>query len=162
VAKLKPVTTRRDLLRAAVDEGYEAPAWHGPNLTGALGGVTAAQAAWRPAPGRHSIWDVTVHAAYWKYRVRRRLGSTDPFPLKGSDWFTMPEPLTAEAWERARALLDREHRLLIAAIDRLRDADLDARLATIRQTALQNVRGIAFHDVYHAGQIQLLKRLQGV
>ena len=61
------------LLLAAIDEAYERKAWHGTNLRGALRGVTARQAAWRPAAGRHNLWEIALHAAYWKYAVRRRL-----------------------------------------------------------------------------------------
>lgn len=55
------------LLLRLLDESYEKSAWQGPNLKGSLRGVHAAQAAWRPAPGRHNVWELVVHAAYWKY-----------------------------------------------------------------------------------------------
>ena len=56
-----------------LEEGFERKTWHGPNLWQALKGVTAAEASWRPGVGRHNIWEETLHAAYWKYAVRRRL-----------------------------------------------------------------------------------------
>ena len=56
-----------------LDEAFDKKSWHGPNLRGSIRGVTAAQAAWRIAPDRHNIWELTLHAAYWKYVVRRRL-----------------------------------------------------------------------------------------
>ncbi|OLB20847.1 MAG: hypothetical protein AUH16_03975 [Acidobacteria bacterium 13_2_20CM_57_7] len=61
------------LVLALLDEGYEKKTWHGPNLKQSIKGVTAKQAAWRPRPGRHNIWEVMLHAAYWKYAVRRRI-----------------------------------------------------------------------------------------
>ena len=64
---------RIDLLLALLDEAFERKAWHGPNLKGALRGITAREAAWRPAPGSHNIWELVLHAAYWKYAVRRML-----------------------------------------------------------------------------------------
>jgi hypothetical protein len=66
---LKPA----ELVLALLDEGYEKRTWHGPNLRQSLRGVTAKQAAWRPERGRHNIWEVALHAAYWKYSVRRRI-----------------------------------------------------------------------------------------
>src|SRR5205823_11893054 len=74
---------------ALIDEAFDARAWHGPTLRRSVRGVTPAQAAWRPAPGRHNIWEVTAHAAYWKHEVRRRLGGAPrrPFPLIGRNWF---------------------------------------------------------------------------
>ena len=76
-------------LLAALDEGFDARAWHGPTLRGSLRGVTPPQALWRPAPGRHNIWEIAVHAAYWKYVVRRVItgAKRGSFPLKGSNWF---------------------------------------------------------------------------
>jgi hypothetical protein len=62
-----------ELLLRIIDEGYNKKAWHGPNLRGAIKRVEFAQAAWRPAPERHNVWEHVVHAAYWKYIVRRRL-----------------------------------------------------------------------------------------
>src|SRR5438093_1265587 len=56
-----------------IDEAFDKRAWHGPTLRRAIAGVTPAQATWRPAPGRHNILELTLHAAYWKHEVRRRL-----------------------------------------------------------------------------------------
>ena len=147
-----------------LDEAFERKAWHGPNLRGSLRGVSAAQAARRPAPGRHNIWELAVHAAYWKYAVRRRLTGErrGSFACSGSNWFHRPGPdPSAAAWRRDLALLAAEHRRLRAALSRLRAADL-ARMAKGHRTPNGYlVRGVAAHDLYHAGQIQLLKRLLG-
>ena len=81
-----------DLLVRLLDQAYERRSWHGPNLRGSVRGVSAAVAAHRPAEGRHNIWEVALHAAYWKYVVRRRLlgEKRGSFPLKGSNWFPRP------------------------------------------------------------------------
>ena len=75
------------LLLRMLDEAYSVKTWHGPNLKGSLRGLTAVTAAWRPGPKRHNIWEVAVHAAYWKYVVRRRLlgEKRGSFELKGSN-----------------------------------------------------------------------------
>src|SRR5271157_5077262 len=88
------------LLLDILEQGYMPKAWHGPNLRQSLRGVSAEAAAWRPAPGRHNIWEIAVHAAYWKYVVRRRLcgGKRGSFILKGSNWFLRPEELSEKAW----------------------------------------------------------------
>src|SRR6266446_6027379 len=84
------------LLVSLIDQAYEKKAWHGPNLKGSLRGLTAAEAAWRPQPQRRSIAEIVLHAAYWKYIVRRRLRSEKrgSFDLKGSNWFPVLAPLT--------------------------------------------------------------------
>jgi len=56
-----------------IDQAFDHKAWHGTNLKGSLRGMTAAEAAWRPAEGRHNAWEVAIHCAYWKYTVWRRL-----------------------------------------------------------------------------------------
>jgi hypothetical protein len=149
------------LLLEVLDRAYDQKSWHGPNLRGSIRGVTAATAAWRPAAGRHNIWEVVVHAAYWKYVVRRRLlgEKRGSFPLKGSNWFVRPATLTEEAWKADVALLEQMHRAMRAAVAGLRSADLRARPPGSTVSNLDLIAGIAAHDVYHAGQIQLLKRL---
>lgn len=139
------------------DEAFDKTSWHGPNLRGSLRGVDADTAAWRPAPGRHNIWELTVHAAYWKYVARRRLtgAKRGSFALKGSNFFQRPVDGSAKAWKADIALLENEHRLLREVVSGI----LSSRTKPSAQ-ALRLVRGIAAHDLYHAGQIQLLKRLQ--
>jgi hypothetical protein len=145
------------LLLTLLDEGYQKKTWHGPNLRQSIKGVTAKQATWRPGPGRHNIWEVTLHAAYWKYAVRRRLEGRKrgSFILKGSNFFPRPEKgkATEAAWTIDKKLLEREHRAMCAAIAKA--------LRKPRGTKfLRQLYGIAFHDIYHAGQIRLLRRLQ--
>jgi len=133
-----------------LDDAYQRKAWHGPNLRGSLRGVTADQALWRPAKGRHSIWELAVHCAYWKYAVRRRLTGLKrgTFPRKGSNWLP-----AAGDWNDDLRLLADEHRELLGAIRRAGSQKLRARERLIY--------GVAAHDVYHTGQIQLIKRLGG-
>lgn len=151
------------LLLQILDAGFDKKSWHGPNLRGSLRGVGAALAAWRPHPARHNVWEIAVHAAYWKYVVRRRLRGEKrgSFPLKGSDWFVRPQSPTEQAWRADLELLEEMHRTMRAAVAALDPADLPRTPpgSTVSNAAL--ISGIAAHDVYHAGQIQLLKRLAG-
>lgn len=151
------------LLLRILDEGYDRKAWHGANLRGSIRGLTAAQAAWRPRPDRHCIADIVVHAAYWKYTVRRRLrgDKRGSFPLKGSNWFALPDPLNDKDWHGYVTLLEEQHRALRAAIAELPAGQLDYAPPGSKVSNLTLISGIAAHDVYHTGQIQLLKRLQG-
>ena len=154
-------TAEIDLLLHLLDTSYERQAWHGPNLRGSLRGVTPATAAWRPGPGRRNIWEIAVHAAYWKYTVRRRLlgEPRGSFSLAGSNWFPRPKDVTAAAWRADLNLLAQAHRALREAVAGLRPSDLGRRAGGSRFTNRDLIAGIAAHDVYHAGQIQLLKRL---
>jgi hypothetical protein len=152
------------LLLRLLDDSYEKRAWQGPNLRGALRGVPVAQAAWRPGPGRHNVWELALHAAYWKYATWRMLTGErrGAFGEKGSNWFVRPDAAhraSEAAWRADRALLDAHHRRLRRAVAGLRDSGLSARPRGSRYTVANLVYGIASHDVYHTGQIQVLKRL---
>lgn len=139
--------------------------WHGgPTVLGVLRGVTPEVAAWRPWPGRHSIWALVLHVAYWKYAVWRRItGSeeTGAFPRSPANWPLTPEPADAAAWEADRKLLREWHRKLVDAIRDLDPARLDEPTGDGRRTTHADlVTGILLHDTWHAGQIQMLKRLR--
>jgi hypothetical protein len=150
-----------ELLLRLLDEAYRRKAWHGPNLRGAIRGLDIRAAAWRPAPGRHNIWEIVVHCAYWKYAVTRRiLGERrGAFPVKGSNWFVRPDAVSPHAWRDDIALLDDMHRRLSTAVASLSPRDLEKVASGSRLPNLAVISGAAAHDVYHAGQIQLLKRL---
>jgi hypothetical protein len=150
-----------------VDEAFDRKAWHGPTLRGSLRGVRAEQAAWRAAPQAHNIWELTVHAAYWKYAIRRALVGEKRvrFPLKGSNWFSRPakehdsRAKTNDAWRADLKLLREQHLLLRQTIAGVNPDALDRRLRGRATSAGFLIRGIAAHDLYHAGQVGLLKRL---
>ena len=147
------------LLMHQLDTAFNAKAWHGPTLKGVLRGIDEVLASWRPAPDRHTIWELMVHCAYWKYTVRRRiLGERrGVFPLQGSNWFTRPDGQAN--WKADLRLLTDTHRSLREAVDDLDDAKLDTIPSGSTHTFAQLIAGVAAHDLYHAGQIQLMKRL---
>lgn len=143
-----------------IDTAYDRVSWHGPNLRGSLRGVTPRQAAWRPGSGRHNIWELAVHAAYWKYVAWRRLtgAKRGSFPLDGSN-FLVRDAGTIADWRRDLALLEETHRTLRKTVGELDPRSLDRRPPKGTATTRALVTGVAAHDLYHAGQIQLLKRL---
>jgi len=147
------------LLVAQLDQAYDRHSWHGTNLRGSIRGMRAVDAAWRPGPGRHSVQEEVVHCAYWKYTATRRLTgeSKGRFPLAGSNWFPR-ERADAAQWKDDVALLEATHRRLREIVASLSARDLERPLGTTTVQAL--VSGIIAHDLYHAGQIQLLKRLR--
>jgi hypothetical protein len=139
-----------------LDEAFDKKSWHGPNLRSSIRGVTARQAAWRPASDRHNIWELTLHAAYWKYVVRRRLtvktsgDKRGSFVLPGSNFFARPIEISDAAWKADINILAAEHRRLREVI---------TKISAPSQKQAHMIRGVAAHDLYHAGQIRLLRRL---
>ena len=167
---MKPrVASEITQLLAILDQAYNKPSWHGTNLRGSIRRVTPAQAAWRPGPGRHNIWEIVVHAAYWKYAAARRFtgGVRGSFPLKGSNWFPRPvesgssieKGWKAPAWQADRDLLDDMHDSLRAAVVAVSAKELARTPPGTKVSNFVLLSGVAAHDLYHAGQIQLLKRL---
>ena len=151
------------LLLDLIDQAFDHRAWHGTNLRGSIRGLRVEDVVWRAAPGRHNIWEVVVHAAYWKYIVRRRILSEarGSFPLQGSNWFIRPPDIkpTEQEWKQDVKLLVEAHRSMRAAVAGMTDAQLKVTPKGSNVSNAAIIMGIASHDLYHAGQIQLLKRL---
>ena len=156
---MAPIDRQLAQLLTALDQAYNRPSWHGTNLRGSIRGVSPAAAARRPRPGRHSIQEIAVHCAYWKYAVWRLLtgAKRGSFELAGSNWFPR-RGADARVWRDDIARLDRMHTELREAVADLAPRDLTRR-GKGRYTIADLVTGIAAHDLYHAGQIQLLKRI---
>ena len=152
---------RIELLLEMLDQAFDRKGWHGTTLRGALRGMSAEGALWRPGPERHNIWELTVHAAYWKYAVRRRLAgdATGSFSRKPSNWPLVPATADPAAWKLDIGLLETEHRLLREVVRTLPPAKLEARSPQGVWTNAEEIHGIAAHDLYHTGQIQLIKKL---
>lgn len=151
------------ILLDLIDQAFDHKAWHGTNLKGSVKGVDVVTASWRPGKDRHNIWELILHAAYWKYIARRRLlgEKRGSFPLKGSNFFTRPSKNNSDeaALKSDIALLTEMHKTLRAAVAALSDKDLAITPKASTTSNLALIMGIASHDLYHAGQIQLLKRL---
>lgn len=153
--------SRIQMLLALIDQAYDQATWHGPNLRSELRGVSANQALWRPQPKRHTIWELTLHCAYWKYMATRTLrGDTarGGFPRKPANFPAIPTRSTTKDWKEDLDFLQRCHHELRQAVANLEPARLDARLG--RWTLAEHAFGAAYHDIYHAGQIRLLRRMQ--
>ncbi|MDX1438769.1 MAG: DinB family protein [Rubricoccaceae bacterium] len=151
--------TSKALLLHQLDTAFDTKAWHGPTLKGVLRGVDVEMASWRPAADRHTIWELMIHCAYWKYTVRRRIldEKRGAFPLDGSNWFVRPEK--DASWKDELNLLYETHRSLREAVEKLSSSKLDTIPEGSSHSFTELIAGVAAHDLYHAGQIQLMKRL---
>jgi hypothetical protein len=137
--------------------------WLGsPTPLGCLRGVSPEQAMWKPHPDRHSIWELTLHIAYWKYAVRRKLEGSPArgFPRSPANWPRVPNIPNAGSWKADRALLRFEHEQLVVATQGFDAKRLGRRVpGSGAYRYLDILYGIIMHDFYHVAQIQLLKRL---
>lgn len=153
-------TTERllDLLK----QSYNRSTWHGANLCDALTEVGLEQALWRPKPKMHNIWELALHCAFWKHVVMRQLkgfNDEEGFPRKPNDFPALPEA-TSSAWQNDLTLLEDTHRRLLEDVSEFAETRLDETTEGDNpRTFAELIFGVANHDIYHAGQIQLLKRL---
>ena len=138
---------------------YEGNAWHGPSVREALAGVTAAQAHARPLANAHTIYELVRHIAVWEDVGRRRLQgeAADVAISTPADWPPPDDPGDA-AWEQAKNALDRGHQALVDVISRVAESRLDEPVVAGKSSVYVTVHGVIQHDIYHAGQIALLKK----
>lgn len=150
-----------DLLLLDLDCAFDKSAWHGTTLKGALRGLDPETALWRPAPDRHNIWEELLHCAYWKYIARRHVAraEVEGFPRSPSNWPAPPPEATRASLRADIALLQNEHAALRQAVAEFPAKRLGDRPTAKGPTFAKLILGVAAHDLYHTGQIQLLKRL---
>ena len=158
--------TRSDQSEAAriadqLRRSFDGEAWHGDSLFEILEGVTAAQAAARPIKGAHTIWELVLHIAAWDDAVLRRFAGV---ALELSDVENFP-PVTdtsEAAWHAALTQARRAHHDLIAAVNELPDSrlyELVPGKEGAHYTFYYMLHGVVQHELYHAGQIALLKKM---
>ena len=140
-----------------LQEGYGPGAWHGADLKAALTEVTPALAFWRPAPGRHNIAEIALHHAYCIRAVRSQLSGVapEPFVREGDDWFEL-ENEQAMWWAEVQSTVESEQSRLAALVAQI-EGGVSSPVADADRFNLE--LGITCHAIYHAGQIQLIKRL---
>jgi uncharacterized damage-inducible protein DinB len=151
--------TEMERILDQLKRAFEGNAWHGPSVREALAGVTASQAHARPLANAHSIWELVQHVAVWEDVGHRRLaGDRAQIEISSpADW--PPANDTSEAaWEQAKAVLDRGHEALRAAITRVDESRLDEPILEGMSTVYVTLHGVIQHDLYHAGQIAMLKK----
>ena len=144
-----------------LQEGYGGEAWHGPDLKTALADVSTELAFWRPAAGRHNIAEIALHHAYYAHSARGRLSASAPEPFglvvgDGEDWVRLSGK-DQLSWKEIVAAVDRQQQRLATLVADIETGRSDSPLSESERFAL--VLGITCHAVYHAGQIQLIKRL---
>ncbi|HKP13942.1 MAG TPA: DinB family protein [Blastocatellia bacterium] len=149
--------TEIERLLDQLQRAHEGEAWHGPALKQILADVTAAQAARRPLPSSHTIWELVLHISAWESAVATRLGGRYVDEPDEGD-FPAVTDTTEAAWQETLARLDATHHKLRDAVRNFDPERLTARLAEGKQTAYFAINGVIQHTLYHAGQIVLLKK----
>jgi uncharacterized damage-inducible protein DinB len=137
---------------------FEGEAWHGPSVLEIVEGISSKQAAAHPFEGIHSVWEIVLHIAAWERAVLRRLnGDRAQLPTE-EDW-PMVAAIGDEAWEQSRQALKQGHDDLRSAIASLDESRLDQPIIEGLASVYVTLHGIVQHDLYHAGQIAILKKV---
>jgi uncharacterized damage-inducible protein DinB len=159
--------TERDRLIDQLEREVSGEPWHGPSLANILEGITAEQAARKPSPNAHSIWEILLHMTGWKREVTRRAQGHEAGEPASGDWPPTGE-ISEDRWRAAREDYVQAQRELIDLVRRLSEGQLEttikgntAAYIGAGVTVRTNMYGILQHDVYHAGQIALLKKMAG-
>ncbi len=156
--------TEIDRIIDELNREYGGDPWHGWPLTQILEGITAAHASARPLAGAHSIFEIVLHMIGWKDEVRRRLSGAPAAEPEDGDWPAVGDP-SPEGWRAALERLAASHRALLKAVRAFPESRLPAPTNDQRDTTTGAgvsyyvlLHGIVQHDVYHSGQIALLKK----
>jgi DinB superfamily len=154
-----PSRIEPNVLARILEEGYGPGAWHGADLRAALTDLPPALAFWRPQPGRHNIAEIALHHAYYVRSVRERLSGTpaEPFVVQGEDWFEASGQ-AGLTWPEILGVVEAEQRRLANLIV---DVGMGRTKSPLTDTERFDLAlGITCHAVYHAGQVQLIRRLR--
>lgn len=145
------------LIAEQLRRAFEGNAWHGPALLELLEDVDAASAAAKPLPGAHSIWELVLHVAVWDAAALRRLAGEKYQPTGLANFPRMPKP-TEAAWRKATDHAKRTHNVLVRTVADLPESRLRHRVPGKRYDFYFMLHGVVQHELYHSGQIALLKK----
>jgi len=143
-----------DQLRCA----FEGSAWHGPAVLELLSDIDATTAASHPMPEAHSIWELVLHITAWDGAVNRRIVTRKAVTLNDAQNFPKVKDKSRAAWKETIALLKTTHKELVKTVATLPDSRLTDRVPGKNYNVYFMLHGVAQHELYHAGQIAILKK----
>jgi uncharacterized damage-inducible protein DinB len=135
----------------------EGEAWHGPALRELLAGVTAERAAAKPLVGAHSIWEIVLHIIGSEELVCERLEGKPRVLSPDEDWPPISET-SDEAWKTTLEMLTEVHQKLQRLVLQVPENSLEKPVVEGASSTYVTLHGILQHNLYHAGQIALLKK----
>ncbi|HTA49729.1 MAG TPA: DinB family protein [Candidatus Sulfotelmatobacter sp.] len=148
------------LIAEQLHRAFEGDAWHGPALLELLREMDAATAAAQPLSDVHSIWELVLHVSAWDDAAYRRLGG-EKVQLTGTANFPVVPNPSQTTWREAIAHAKHTHDVLVKTVAALPDSRLRERVPGKRYDFYFMLHGVAQHALYHAGQIAILKKVQG-
>ena len=150
--------TETHRINSLLKRAFQGPAWHGPSLRELLEGVTAEQAAARPIVGAHSIWELVNHVIAWEQITKRRLEGDPVNDVPDEVNFPPVADASEQDWPTTLESLAASNQSLRDSIKQIDDAKLEEMAAGQSYSNYAMLHGVIQHDLYHAGQIALLKK----
>jgi uncharacterized damage-inducible protein DinB len=158
---MKHSTSEPAFLAEQLRRAFEGDAWHGPALLELLRDVDAPAAVAKPLPDVHSIWELVLHIAVWDDAAIRRLDGEKWQPTGTANFPLVPKP-TGMAWRKAIAHASRTHHQLVKKVAALPESKLRDRVPGKRYDFYFMLHGVVQHELYHAGQIAILKKARRI
>jgi uncharacterized damage-inducible protein DinB len=140
-----------------MDRAFSGEAWHGPDLMQLLNGISSEDASKHPVPGAHSIWELVNHIAAWNAIVQQKSKGEPVEVTTELDWPPVWE-VSEVAWKRSLATLAENRTRLRNYLQTVRDDQLDEKVQRENYSQYVLLHGSVQHDLYHAGQIAVLKK----
>lgn len=149
--------TEAERIYDQLSRAYKGEAWHGPSLSELLSDITFEKASKKPLPNSHSIWEIVLHISAWKKEIKRRIEGEFTSLPPAEDW-PAAEELTTASWAETLKTLELRQEKLLEAVSKLKDEDLEKNAAGQNYSIYFLLHGLVQHDLYHAGQIAILKK----
>lgn len=144
-------------IQESLEQAFAGGAWHGPALMEVVQDIHVDHAAAKPIAHAHSIWEIALHVAVWQEAVLKRLNGEAVDLIGDQDWPPVNDN-SEKAWEETMQSLKSGHKKLVEKISRLTDADLLKKVPGRDHTVYYTLHGLIQHNLYHAGQIAILKK----
>jgi uncharacterized damage-inducible protein DinB len=145
------------LIKDQLEKAFYGGAWHGPSVLEALENISAEKAASKPVKNAHSIWEIALHINAWRFCAQKRLSGEEYEPSPEEDWPEIKNK-SKSSWERTISNLKESMTYLIEFLSKLDENILNEKIAGKEYTYYFLLHGLVQHEVYHAGQIMLLKK----
>lgn len=153
----------RNTLRDKMLTVWVGEPWYGASSKAIHADISAAEASARPVAGVQNIWETTLHMVAWTEEAASRVRGNEAREPERGDWPPMPDA-TTELWNETIAQLGAARQELLDALEKVHEEDLYTQVSRAqgthgsRNTRAQTASGLLEHDIYHLGQIALLKK----
>ncbi|HAS45784.1 MAG TPA: DinB family protein [Microscillaceae bacterium] len=147
-------------IRFSFKMAYNGSPWHGKSLLQLVKGIDYQQANHRPIPQAHSIWELIQHILSWREFVIKKLEGDAEFDIEINsthDWTPTQTPIEAK-WQNILSALVENQQVILEILESWQDAQLDDLVPGKEYNFYTLLHGIIEHDIYHAGQIALVRK----